>query len=82
MARETGNGYIFAPIGNAASHLGQEKIMPWRGDFWVSVGNEVTGTGHPKEDAMELAKHGRIANAKYGAGGSTSFAAAVNKGRR
>ena len=51
-------------------------------DFWVSVGNEVTGTGHPKEDAMELAKHGRIANAKYGAGGSTSFAAAVNKGRR
>lgn len=38
-------------------------------DFWVTVGNEVTGTGPPKEDADALAAGGRIPGAVYGAAG-------------
>ena len=38
-------------------------------DFWVTVGNEVTGTGPPKEDADALAAGGRIPGAVYGSAG-------------
>lgn len=35
-------------------------------NFWVSIGNEVTGTGLPKED-VELLKQGQVApGAVYG----------------
>jgi mRNA (2'-O-methyladenosine-N6-)-methyltransferase len=37
-------------------------------DFWVSVGNEVTGTGLPPEDTQALAESGAIPNASYGRG--------------
>lgn len=38
-------------------------------DFWVTVGNEVTGTGPPREDATVIAAGGRIPGAVYGAAG-------------
>ena len=37
-------------------------------DFWVSVGNEVTGTGLPPDDVKAFAATGAIPSAKYGAG--------------
>ena len=37
--------------------------------FWVTVGNEVTGTGPPREDATVIAAGGRIPGAVYGAAG-------------
>lgn len=36
-------------------------------DFWVSVGNEVTGTGLPPEDVKAFAEVGAVPAAKYGA---------------
>ena len=38
-------------------------------DCWVTVGNEVTGTGPPREDATVIAAGGRIPGAVYGAAG-------------
>ena len=38
-------------------------------DFWVTVGNEVTGTGPRREDATVIAAGGRIPGAVYGAAG-------------
>ena len=38
-------------------------------NYWVTVGNEVTGTGPPKEDAAALAAGGRIPGAVYGSAG-------------
>jgi mRNA (2'-O-methyladenosine-N6-)-methyltransferase len=38
-------------------------------DFWVTVGNEVTGQGPPKEDLEALETLQRIPNAVYGKGG-------------
>jgi mRNA (2'-O-methyladenosine-N6-)-methyltransferase len=37
-------------------------------DFWVSVGNEVTGTGLPPEDVKAFAEEGAVPGARYGAG--------------
>ena len=37
-------------------------------DFWVSIGNEVTGTGLPPEDTEALAAGGAIPTASYGRG--------------
>jgi len=37
-------------------------------DYWVSVGNEVTGTGLPPEDEKAFDEHGVVPGAKYGAG--------------
>ena len=37
-------------------------------DFWVTIGNEVTGTGLPEEDIAQLEQEGRIEGAVYGAG--------------
>ena len=39
-------------------------------DFWVTIGNEVTGTGLPEEDLAQLEQEGRIEGAVYGAGKS------------
>ena len=36
-------------------------------DYWVSVGNEVTGTGLPPEDVKAFAEVGAVPAAKYGA---------------
>lgn len=36
-------------------------------DYWVSVGNEVTGTGLPPEDVAAFAEQGAVPGAKYGA---------------
>ena len=36
-------------------------------DYWVSVGNEVTGTGLPPEDVKAFEEKGAIPSAKYGA---------------
>ena len=38
-------------------------------DFWVTVGNEITGQGPPKEDQVALEAAGRIPGAVYGAAG-------------
>ncbi|KAF8060565.1 mettl3 [Scenedesmus sp. PABB004] len=38
-------------------------------DFWVSVGNEVTGTGLPNEDMAALAGAGAVPGAVFGRGG-------------
>ncbi|EIE19881.1 MT-A70-domain-containing protein [Coccomyxa subellipsoidea C-169] len=35
-------------------------------NYWVTIGNEVTGTGLPKEDVAALKEHDRIPNAVYG----------------
>ena len=40
-----------------------------RRDHWVTVGNEVTGTGPPRDDAAALEASGRIPGAVYGAAG-------------
>jgi mRNA (2'-O-methyladenosine-N6-)-methyltransferase len=37
-------------------------------DYWVTVGNEVTGTGMPPEDLEAIKEKGKISNAVYGAG--------------
>ena len=37
-------------------------------DYWVSVGNEVTGTGLPPEDVAAFEDQGAVPGAKYGAG--------------
>jgi mRNA (2'-O-methyladenosine-N6-)-methyltransferase len=37
-------------------------------DYWVSVGNEVTGTGLPPEDEKAFEEQGVVPGAKYGAG--------------
>ena len=37
-------------------------------DYWVSVGNEVTGTGLPEEDEKAFAQDGVVPGARYGAG--------------
>lgn len=37
-------------------------------DYWVSVGNEVTGTGLPPEDEKAFEEQGIVPGAKYGAG--------------
>lgn len=37
-------------------------------NYWVTIGNEVTGTGLPKEDADALKAFDRIPNAVYGRG--------------
>jgi len=37
-------------------------------DFWVSVGNEVTGTGLPPDDVKAFEEMGAVPAAKYGAG--------------
>lgn len=37
-------------------------------DYWVSVGNEVTGTGLPPEDVAAYEEKGAIPGARYGAG--------------
>ncbi|CAL8466416.1 g5952 [Coccomyxa elongata] len=37
-------------------------------NYWVTIGNEVTGTGLPKEDAAALKAFDRIPNAVYGRG--------------
>lgn len=36
-------------------------------DYWVSVGNEVTGTGLPPEDVAAFEEDGAVPGAKYGA---------------
>ena len=36
-------------------------------DYWVSVGNEVTGTGLPPEDVAAFEEQGAVPGAKYGA---------------
>jgi mRNA (2'-O-methyladenosine-N6-)-methyltransferase len=36
-------------------------------DYWVSVGNEVTGTGLPPDDVKAFEERGHIPSAKYGA---------------
>ena len=36
-------------------------------DYWVSVGNEVTGTGLPPEDVAAFEQEGAVPGAKYGA---------------
>ena len=36
-------------------------------DYWVSVGNEVTGTGLPPDDMKAFEERGTIPSAKYGA---------------
>ena len=36
-------------------------------DYWVSVGNEVTGTGLPPEDVAAFEEEGAVPGAKYGA---------------
>ena len=36
-------------------------------DYWVTVGNEVTGTGLPQEDQDALRSNSRIPGAVYGA---------------
>ena len=42
-------------------------------DYWVTVGNEVTGTGMPPEDVEAIKESGRISNAVYGAAGSNTI---------
>ena len=37
-------------------------------DYWVSVGNEVTGTGLPPEDVAAYEDKGAVPGARYGAG--------------
>ena len=37
-------------------------------DYWVSVGNEVTGTGLPPEDVAAFEDKGAVPGARYGAG--------------
>jgi mRNA m6A methyltransferase catalytic subunit len=37
-------------------------------DYWVSVGNEVTGTGLPPDDVKAFEEKGAVPAAKYGAG--------------
>ena len=36
-------------------------------DYWVSVGNEVTGTGLPDSDVKALQEGNAVPNAKFGA---------------
>ena len=38
-------------------------------DYWVTVGNEVTGQGPPREDAAAIQEGLRPANAVYGRAG-------------
>lgn len=38
-------------------------------DFWVTVGNEVTGQGPPKSDLDAMQAQQRIPGAVYGKGG-------------
>ena len=38
-------------------------------DFWVTIGNEVTGQGPPKDDQEAIAAGVRIPNAVYGRAG-------------
>lgn len=38
-------------------------------NFWVSVGNEVTGTGLPEEDMQAFQSAAAIPGAKYGRSG-------------
>jgi mRNA (2'-O-methyladenosine-N6-)-methyltransferase len=35
-------------------------------NHWVTIGNEVTGTGLPKEDVAWLKDHTRVPNAVFG----------------
>jgi mRNA (2'-O-methyladenosine-N6-)-methyltransferase len=39
-------------------------------NFWVSVGNEVTGTGLPEEDLQAFKDTAAIPGAVYGRGGT------------
>jgi mRNA (2'-O-methyladenosine-N6-)-methyltransferase len=46
-------------------------------NFWVSIGNEVTGTGLPEEDIEALRTSNAIPGAVYGRGGGSSGAGAA-----
>lgn len=46
-------------------------------NFWVSVGNEVTGTGLPEEDVEAFKQKNYIPGAVYGRGGVGAGAAAA-----
>ena len=54
------------PGGNYLELFGRKNNLR---DLWVTVGNEVTGTGPPKDDADAIAAGGRIPGAVYGAAG-------------
>jgi hypothetical protein len=51
-------------------------------NFWVSIGNEVTGTGLPEADVAALQQSNCIPGAVYGrgSGGASATAGAVNTG--
>lgn len=46
-------------------------------NFWVSIGNEVTGTGLPEEDVAAFKQNNFIPGAVYGRGGTGGTAAAA-----
>lgn len=46
-------------------------------NYWVSIGNEVTGTGLPEEDVEAFKQKNYIPGAVYGRGGTGVAAAAA-----
>jgi mRNA (2'-O-methyladenosine-N6-)-methyltransferase len=49
-------------------------------NYWVSIGNEVTGTGLPEEDMQAFKQTSAIPGAVYGRGSGTNTAAAAAAG--
>lgn len=57
---------VALPAGKYLEIFGRKNNLR---NFWVTVGNEVTGQGPPKDDRRALEEGMRIPNAVYGRAG-------------